>query len=105
MNDEINQLTEKKITVSCQQSLIDFKDLDLLEAIAREQMQFPAWKRSNPERTRQLEDVLHRLQAVEDERHQRCHEFAQALGRWNQQQISEAVKSQLPRLSVVPEPK
>jgi hypothetical protein len=103
MNDEINQLAEKKITVTCQQSIIDFKDLDLLEKIAREQMQFPAWKRSNPERTRQLEAVLHRLQAVEAERHERCSEFARALGRWNQQQIAEQVKASRPALKIVPD--
>lgn len=103
MNDELDRLAEKKIIVKATECLIDFKDLDLLEAIAREQMQFPAWKRSNPERTRQLEAVLHRLEAVEAERHERCTEFARALGRWNQQQIEQQVKASGPALKIVPD--
>jgi hemerythrin superfamily protein len=104
LSPEIDKLTKKKIIVRTEQVLLDFKDLEALVTLAKEQMMFPSWRNSNPDRTQHIRDILYRAELAEQERHVRCTEFARALGRWNQQQISEAVKSQLPRLSIVPEP-
>lgn len=59
--------------------ILNFSDLQLLEQIAREQMMFPSWRNANPERTRRLEDVLYRLQAVDAERSERCLQLAKNL--------------------------
>jgi len=82
MNDqEIQRLMCDQMKIDTTDSIVNFLDLALLEEIAEQQMMFPAWRRSNPERTKQLESVLYRLKKVEEERHQRCSRFAKELGR------------------------
>ncbi len=79
-DQELENMMADRVKVSTNHSVIDFLDLQLLEEIAREQMLFPSWRRANPERTRQLENVLYRLNQVEEERHERCSRFAKELG-------------------------
>ena len=81
MNDqEIDSLMKKKISVKTTDCLIDFKDLEALVTLAKEQLMFPAWRNSNPDRTQRIQDVLYRCKSAEDERGERCTEFARALG-------------------------
>jgi hemerythrin superfamily protein len=80
-DQEIQQLMCDQMKIDTTDSIVNFLDLQLLEEIAEQQMMFPAWRRANPERTRQLEGVLYRLKKVEEERHERCTRFAKELGR------------------------
>jgi len=80
-NQELENLMADRLKVSTTDSIVNFLDLQLLEEIAKEQMLFPAWRRANPERTKQLESVLYRLKKIEEERHERCTRFAKELGR------------------------
>jgi hypothetical protein len=77
---ELDNLMVEKLKVNATDSIVNFLDLALLEGIAKEQMMFPSWKRANPQRTRQIEAVLYRLKAVEEERQERCIRFTKALG-------------------------
>jgi len=79
-DQEIQQLMCDQMKIDTTDSIVNFLDLALLEEIANQQMMFPAWRRANPERTRQLESVLYRLKKVEEQRHERCSRFAKELG-------------------------
>jgi len=80
-DQELHQLMCDQVKIDTTDSIVNFLDLALLQEIAEQQMMFPAWRRANPERTRQLESVLYRLKKVEEERHERCTRFAKELGR------------------------
>jgi hemerythrin superfamily protein len=77
---ELENLMADRVKIRTTDNIIDFLDLQLLEEIAKEQLMFPTWRRANPERTQQLEAVLYRLKAVEEERRERCTRFAKELG-------------------------
>jgi hypothetical protein len=79
-DQELESLMADRVKVSTTDCIINFLDLRLLEEIVKQQMMFPAWRRANPERTRQIESVLYRLKSVEDERRERCSRFAKELG-------------------------
>jgi hemerythrin superfamily protein len=84
---EINQLMDKEMVVKTTECLIDFIDLALLVDVAKEQMLFPSWRNSNPDRTQKLQDVLTRYKSIEQERGDRCTEFAKALGELHRRKL------------------
>ena len=88
MNDpRFIELTQKQMTVSTVDCVINFISLDALLEVAVEQMKFPSWRNANPQRTELVRRAIAAVEAANLERGERCLEFAKALGEASRPQI------------------
>ena len=95
MNDQrIHELMQKQMTVSTLDCLINFKALDALLEVATDQMKFPSWRASNPQRTELVRRAIAAVEAANIEREERCLEFARALGEESRRQIEKRIDDQ-----------
>jgi hypothetical protein len=99
---EFNDLTERETTITTSQVIIEFQDLRFLADIAREQMLFPAWKRADLGRANRVSALLHSLKLLEEERLQRCAQYAKAMSAKIAAEESELPPACSPKLTIVP---
>jgi hypothetical protein len=101
-SEEFNELAKQETTITTSQVVIDFQDLRFLAEIAREQLMFPAWKRADPGRANRVSALLHSLKLLEEERHQRCAQYAKAMSAKIAAEESGLLPADRPKLTVVP---
>ena len=67
------------MNVKLTECMIDAAELATLVRVASDQLMFPSFRKANPEFTQKIQNALDSAAQSEEERHERCYEFAKSL--------------------------